>query len=195
MRSSIRAQPPELRTERLLLRRWRPADLGYFAAMNADSDVMRFFVRPLSREESDASARRLIGYCGEGLGPWCLEVPGKAPFIGFAGAWPTRSELPFAPAVEIGWRLDKTYWGRGYATEASRAALKDAFDRSDMDEVVAYEAATNAPSIGVMRSIAMIRDTEADFDHPHFPADDPNRRFVLFRLSREVFTRSKQAAA
>jgi RimJ/RimL family protein N-acetyltransferase len=195
MSISIRAQPPELRTGRLLLRRWRPADLDYFAAMNADSDVMRFFVRPLSREESDASAHRLIGYCDEGLGPWSLEVPGEAPFIGFAGAWPTRSELPFAPAVEIGWRLDKAYWGRGYATEASRAALKDAFERSDMDEIVAYAAAANAPSIRVMRSIGMRRDTEADFNHPHFPADDPNRRFVLFRLSREAFASFRQAAA
>jgi RimJ/RimL family protein N-acetyltransferase len=64
-----------------------------------------------------------------------------------------------------------------------------------MDEIVAYAAAANAPSIGVMRSIGMRRDMEADFNHPHVPADDPNRRFVLFRLSREAFASFRQAAA
>ncbi len=195
MASSRDPQPQELRTERLLLRRWRPADLDPFAALNADPDVMRFFVRPLAREESDAAARRLIGFSDAGLGPWALEVPGKAPFIGFAGAWPTRSELPFAPAIEIGWRLDKAYWGRGYATEAASAALEDAFARSDPDEIVAYAAEGNAPSIGVMRGIGMVRDTEADLDHPHFPAVSPNLHFVLFGIAREAFANSRPAAA
>ncbi|HEX8165239.1 MAG TPA: GNAT family N-acetyltransferase [Beijerinckiaceae bacterium] len=181
-------RPPEvLRTARLVLRPWREADLAPFRAMNADPQVMRFFARPLSGDESDVVARRLMGFFDEGLGPWAVEVPGEAPFIGFVGAWPTRAELPFAPAVEVGWRLARPWWGRGYAPEAARAALEDAFARFDLDEVVAYAAAANAPSLAVMRRIGMRQDREGGFDHPRYPEDDPNRRSVLFRLSREAF--------
>ena len=184
--------PPEsLRTERLLLRPWRDADLAPFRAMNADSEVMRFFARPLPGDESDAVARRLMEFFDQGLGPWAVEVPGEAPFIGFVGAWPTREELPFAPAVEIGWRLARSYWGRGYAPEAARAALDDAFARFNLDEIVAYAAAANAPSITLMRRIGMVQDAGGGFDHPRYPEDHPNRRSVLFRLSRDAFLRGR----
>jgi ribosomal-protein-alanine N-acetyltransferase len=183
--------PDSLRTARLLLRPWRDADLAPFRAMNADPEVMRFFAKPLSGDESDAVARRLMGFFDEGLGPWAVEVPGEAPFIGFVGAWRTRAELPFAPAVEVGWRLARPFWGRGYAPEAARAALADAFARLDLDEVVAYAAAANAPSIAVMRRLGMAEDAAGGFDHPGFPEADPNRRSVLFRLSRDAFLRGR----
>jgi RimJ/RimL family protein N-acetyltransferase len=134
-----------------------------------------------------------MGFFDQGLGPWAVEVPGEAPFIGFVGAWSTREELPFAPAVEIGWRLARPYWGRGYAPEAALAALEDAFARFDLDEIVAYAAAANAPSIAVMRRIGMVQDAGGGFDHPRFPEGDPNRRSVLFRLSREAFLRGGRA--
>src|SRR6185312_10270137 len=117
-----------LRTPRLLLRPWRDADLAPFAALNADPRVMEFFPRPLDRAESDALAARIrTGLAGREFGLWAVEVPGVAEFIGFVGLSETRFEADFTPCVEVGWRLAHEHWGRGYATEAARAALEFGF--------------------------------------------------------------------
>lgn len=126
-----------LRTQRLLLRRWRQTDREPFARMNADPEVMRYFVRPLDREESDAFAERTDRQFDErGYGLWAVEIPGLAAFAGYVGLWYQDFPAPFTPAVEIGWRLDRPYWGQGYATEAARAALRDGFERVGLQEIL-----------------------------------------------------------
>lgn len=180
-----RTCPDEIRTPRLLLRRWREADLAPFRALNADPEVMRFFARPLEARESDKVAVRLSGFFDSaGVGPWAVELPGLSPFIGFVGCWPTRPQLPFAPAIEVGWRLHKAGWGQGYAAEAASAAIADLFGRLGTEEVVAYTATANAPSIQVMRKLGMERDAAGDFEHPLVPAGHPMRPMVLYRLAR-----------
>jgi RimJ/RimL family protein N-acetyltransferase len=120
----------ELRTERLLLRHWRPADRDGFAAMNADPRVMEHFPALLSREESDARVERIETHFQQhGFGLWAVEVPGFVPFAGFIGVNVPPFEAHFTPCVEIGWRLAAEYWGHGYATEGARAALAFGFER------------------------------------------------------------------
>ncbi len=75
-------------------------------------------------------------------------------------------ELPFAPAVEIGWRLHPDYWGHGYATEAAAASLRFGFDEAGLDEIVAFTTTLNTRSQAVMARIGMERDLDGDFDHP-----------------------------
>ena len=186
-------QPPEIRTARLVLRRWRDSDLAPFRAMNADPEVMRYFARPQTADESDATAWRIMQHFDDGLGQWAVEVPGEAAFIGFVGCWHVRPDLPFAPAIEVGWRLARPFWRRGYATEAALAALHDVFERVGPDEIVAYAAAGNEPSIAVMRRLDMKRDAAADFELETIPQGHPNRPHILFRLSRDAF-RARQAA-
>ena len=180
--------PDEIRTERLILRRWREEDLPLYARLNADEHVMRFFFKTRSREESDTEARWLDErFSLDGFGPWAVEAPGLASFIGFVGCWRIVRELPFTPAVEIGWRLDQPYWGNGYAVEAARVALRDAFDRTDLAQIVAYTAQQNEPSRRVMQKLGMAHDRAADFDHPAVPEGHPLRRSVLYRISRQAF--------
>jgi ribosomal-protein-alanine N-acetyltransferase len=180
--------PDEIRTERLILRRWREEDLPLYARLNADEHVMRFFPKTRSREESDAEARWLNERFGlDGFGPWTVEAPGVASFIGFVGAWRVVRDLPFTPAVEIGWRLDQPYWGQGYAVEAAKASLRDVFARTDVPEIVAYTAQPNRPSRRVMEKLGMTYDAAADFDHPAVPERHPLRRHVLYRISRLAF--------
>jgi ribosomal-protein-alanine N-acetyltransferase len=177
--------PEEIRTERLILRRWREEDLPLYARLNADEQVMRFFFKTRSREESDTEARWLDErFALDGFGPWAVEAPGVAAFIGFVGCWRIVRELPFTPAAEIGWRLDRPYWGKGYAPEAAKAALQDVFGRTDLSEIVAYTAMQNEPSRRVMEKLGMRYDEAGDFDHPAVPAGHPLQRHVLYRLSR-----------
>lgn len=173
-----------LRTDRLILRPWREDDFTPFAAMSADPKVMEHFPSTLTREESDAVAARLKAHIDtHGFGFWALEVPGVAPFIGFAGLQHVSFNAPFVPAVEIGWRLAPQYWGVGYASEAARAALAHGFGPLGLSEIVSFTIPANTRSQAVMRRIGMTRDEQGDFAHPRVPEGHSMRRHVLYRIS------------
>ncbi len=171
-----------LQTDRLTLRRWRTEDRDPFARMNADPEVMRYLIRPLSHEESDGLIDRAERQFEEkGFGLWAVEVASSRSFIGYVGLWVPSFEAHFTPAVEVGWRLDQPYWGHGYATEAARAAIADGFERIRLKEIVSFTIPVNMRSIAVMERLGMTRDPDDDFDHPHLPEGHPYRRHVLYR--------------
>src|SRR5215470_17360821 len=143
-----------IRTERLVLRRWRDSDRAPFAALNADPRVMEFFPALLSRGESDAFVDRIEGHFGEhGFGLWAIEAPGLADFAGYVGLWTARFEAPFTPAVEIGWRLAAEHWGRGFAPEGARAALRFGFEDAGLAEIVSFTVPANTRSRRVMEKL------------------------------------------
>ncbi len=183
-------RPAELRTGRLLLRRWRTADRAPFAALNADPVVMEHFTGTLSRAASDAMVDRIEDHFARtGWGLWAVEVPGVAPFIGFTGLWPPGYRLPWDlgdGVVEIGWRLAAAHWGRGYAPEAAVAALRFGFDRLGLDEIVSFTVPQNRNSRRVMEKVGLRPDPDRDFDHPNVdPAVHPaNVHHVLYAAER-----------
>ena len=175
----------DMETERLLLRQWRDEDRGPFAALNADPDVMAFFPRLLSPEESDATLDRLrAGIADRGSGFWAVELRDRGPLVGFAGLHEVRDDYHFTPAHEIGWRLARDHWGHGYATEAGAAALAFGFEEVGLDEIVAFAVADNARSRRVMERLGMSYDPLDDFEHVAFPKGHPYRRHVLYRKRR-----------
>lgn len=175
----------ELRTERLLLRRWREADRAEFAALNADPVVMEHFAGPLTAVESDAFIDRAEAeFEARDYGRWAVERLDTGQFIGFVGLSPVLFEAPFTPAVELGYRLAREHWDQGFATEASRAALGHGFERVGLDEIVAFTATTNQRSMRVMERLGMTHDPADDFDHPRVPAGHRLQRHVLYRLRR-----------
>jgi RimJ/RimL family protein N-acetyltransferase len=174
---------PQLRTERTVLRRWRSTDLEPLARINADPGVMEFFPRTLARHESAALIARFeTGFVQRGYGLWALEIPGRASLAGFVGLSPVERDLPFAPAVEVGWRLARVHWGKGFATEAARAAVRFAFEELELRSLVSFTAAGNERSRRVMERLGMTRRREEDFEHPQLPGGDPLARHVLYRL-------------
>jgi len=175
---------PQLRTERLLLRRWRATDLEPFAAINADPVVMEHFPAPLSRADSAALIER-IERCFEdrGYGLWAVELPASATFAGFVGLAPVDIEVAFAPAVEVGWRLARTFWGRGIATEGAAAAIAFGLDELGLPGLVAYTAEGNLRSRRVMERLGMRRDPTEDFAHPKLAVGDPLAAHVLYRIN------------
>jgi ribosomal-protein-alanine N-acetyltransferase len=175
-----------LRTERLLVRRWRPEDRAPFAELNADPEVMEHFPSVLTRQESDALLDRIESRMAEdGFGFWALEAAGSGEFVGFTGMAMTRFDAHFTPAPEIGWRLGRAAWGKGYAREAARAVLAYGFTELGLDEIVSFTVPGNVRSQAVMRRIGMVHDPEGDFEHPFVPEGHPLRRHVLYRLTAE----------
>jgi RimJ/RimL family protein N-acetyltransferase len=153
-------------TDRLRLRGWRDSDRDAFAAHNADPEVSRDLGGPLDRAESDAKLDRYmatfeqVGFCR-----WLVEDL-NAQFLGYAGVMPSRSGHPLGHHFDIGWRLVRPAWGRGYATEAAKASLRDAFERAHLREVLAYTSADNIRSQAVIKRLNMQRAPSRDYSEP-----------------------------
>ncbi len=172
-----------LRTDRLIMRRWRDADRDPFAVLNADPEVMRYFPASLDRGTSDAMVDRIEElFQQQGFGLWALEVAGTAEFIGFTGLNPMPAGVPGAGGMEVGWRLARHAWHHGYATEAAAAAAGVAFEGAGLAEIWSMTAVLNEPSQAVMRRLGMT--LHARFDHPGVEAGNPLRPHVAYRLLR-----------
>lgn len=178
----------ELRTPRLLLRQWKESDTEAYAAMNADPAVRKYFPSVLSARETDAEIGRIKGGVTQrGWGMWAVEVAGVTPFIGFVGLSPPLFPAPWQPAVEIGWRLAKSAWGQGFATEAAEASLYFAFEQLHLPFVIALSVRTNRPSHAVMDRIGMSRWHGMEFDHPRVPTDWPLKEHIVHRIDAHTW--------
>ncbi|MFH6786017.1 MULTISPECIES: GNAT family N-acetyltransferase [Methylobacterium] len=188
--------PSSLSGDGFSLRRWRLSDDAPFAALCADPEVMRYFPSPKTARESQTEARALARRFEEdGFGPWAVEAPEG--FCGFVGCWRPARPLPLGALigqetglartglVEIGWRLARPAWGRGFAIRGARLALADAFARCALTEIVAYTAEVNAPSRRVMERLGM--SEVGGFDHPALAEGHPLRPHRLYRLAAADF--------
>src|SRR5687767_824116 len=119
------AFPELVTTDRLVLRRWRaPEHTPALAAVNAEPRAVRFLNAgvPYTREESAAQSERFAAHWAtHGFGLWAVEAEGTV--VGFTGVCHPGWFPAYSHEIEAGWRLHPSVWGRGYATEAGRAAL------------------------------------------------------------------------
>ena len=150
-------------TPRLLLRHWRSDDLDGLAAINAQPEVMRYIHdgRTLDRA---ATAERLATYRRHwdehGLGLYVVEIKETGELAGFTGL-AVPSFLPeIMPAVEIGWRLGRAYWGRGLATEAARAVVAHSRAELGLRRLVSIHIVGNEASARVMVKLGMSLERE-----------------------------------
>ncbi len=177
---------PELRTARLRLRRWNDDDLEPFARLNGDPEVMAHFPATLDPVQSGVLAALADqGLADRRYGLWAVEVVDVVGFAGFLGLSSPTWDAVFTPCVEIGWRLDRPWWGRGYATEGAQEVLRYAFEDLGLDEVVSFTSLTNVRSARVMARLGMVRDRAEDFDHPNIDAGHPLARHMLCRIDRD----------
>lgn len=184
----------KLESARLVLRQWHDDDLQAFAEMCADPQVMRYFPAPLTRLEAAALIGRIRGHFNEyGYGLWALERMDSGAFIGLTGLLNVNFDAPFAPAVEISWRLARRHWGQGFASEAAWTCLRCAFAQLRLDEVVSFTTQDNVPSQKVMQAIGMVQDEAGSFEHPRLPEGHPLRPHVLYRIDRPRWERTLHA--
>jgi RimJ/RimL family protein N-acetyltransferase len=152
-----------IKTARTILRPWREADAPAFAALHADSEVMKDVGGPLTRPQSDDKLDRYrAAFAKYGFARWAVEdLDGH--FLGYTGVMPIPVQFPTAPGFEIGWRFVRSAWGRGLASEAAAAALRDAFARTVLKEILSFAAHDNIRSHAVMRRLHLRRHQERDF--------------------------------
>ncbi|MFJ5550282.1 GNAT family N-acetyltransferase [Streptomyces sp. NPDC093225] len=148
----------EILTPRLRLRRWEDDDLVPMAEIHADPEVMRWVGdgRPRNLEETaDAIERWEEEWDEEGFGLFAVELLGSGELAGFAGLSVPHFLPEVLPAVEIGWRLGRPFWGQGYASEAAHASLEFALQDRGLDRVVSICRPQNQASENVMRKLGM----------------------------------------
>lgn len=194
LRGSVRAamtSAPRLITERLILRGWRESDRAPYAQLNADPQAREFFPEPATAAQSDAQLAVFDDHFAQHrFGMWAVELRDGGELIGFNGMDLATYDAPFAPAIELAWRLARPAWGHGYATEAALEVLRFGFNELGLEEVVAVTAPANLRSRAVMERIGMTRDPREDFDHPDIAEGHPLRRHVLHRLRADEWRRS-----
>lgn len=179
-----------LETKRLILRQWTEDDFLPFSRISGDKEVMELSPGPLTEEESNGMAHRIQSLIHErGWGFWAIEIPNGEKFIGFVGLHIPKESFPFSPCVEIGWRLAKSHWGKGYATEAARESLRFAFTNLDLDEVVSFTTLANTRSRAVMQRIGMV-NTGNNFMHPDIESSHPRCGHVLYKITRSEWANS-----
>lgn len=157
-------------TDRLLLRRPRLDDAEVFAAINADPEVARFvsYSGPMVRPESDLMLRKMIDHWDDhGFGLWMADVRASGELAGFVGLAHPGTLPALAQDVEVGWRLGRTHWGQGLATEGGAAAVRVAFDELGVSRLVCIIDAENERSLGVARKLGFT--FWRAMDHPRWP--------------------------
>ncbi len=152
-------------SKRLGLRNWKKEDIIPFIEMCQDFDVMRFFPKTLSQTEAEQFIQRMQSHFNQfGFCYFAIEEIDTKEFIGFTGLLHQNYESPFTPCIDIGWRLKKSAWGKGFATEAAKATLDFAKNHINSNEIYSIAPKINSSSISVMKKIGM--QYHSTFQHP-----------------------------
>ena len=169
-------------SQRLGFRNWKEEDLHAFAKINADTDVMEHFPKPLSLAESKAFLLRLQEHFDQyGYTYFATEILETGELIGFIGLAYQDFSASFTPATDIGWRLAKDYWGRGYATEGALRCLELAFEQLRLKTVIATCPQSNLQSESVMKKIGMT--PMGTFNHPALKEYIDIKKCIWYQIS------------
>lgn len=170
-------------SERLGFKRWQDINRNRFYDMSENEDVMRYFPKLLTKNQADQLIDRFETHMDDkGYTMWAVERKEDEAFIGFIGLLEITMEIEGKGSAEIGWRLDKKFWKKGYATEGAEACLTYAFGPLNMKQVYSFTASINKPSEILMKRIGMIKVGE--FDHPKLEKGSSLERHVLYKINR-----------
>jgi RimJ/RimL family protein N-acetyltransferase len=176
-----------IETKRLILRQWDNEDIPVLAAINQDPKVMEHFPALKTYEETTRFVHANIELHKNGQ--YCIyavEIKDLNDLIGFVGLVQVDIKLPFAPAVEILWRIGSQYWDQGYATEAAMAVRDYAFEVLGLSELVTFTVPANSRSIKLMERLGFIHEPAFDFNHPNIPIEHKLSKHVFYRLKKAI---------
>ena len=168
---------PTLETERLTLRPFREADVPAFFELSQDPDVVRYVGErhvPTRQETWRAIAGWLGHWAMRGYGQWAIEERSGGRLIGRTGIINPADW----PGSEVGYLLGRAWWGRGYATEAARAAMDWGFEQVGFDDLLSLIDPANAASIAVATRLGELPRGDVDlFGH----------RVLIYGISRTTW--------
>lgn len=180
-----------IETERLSLCGWTEAEREPFLGMCADPEVMHDYGGAWDRAYANEKFERYVAaHQRDGFGKWAIRRKSDAAFLGWCGVSPIWPTLAPAPGLEIGWRLVRSAWGAGYATEAARASLADIFARTDAAEVISFTSPSNKRSLAVMVRLGLTRAESRDFlfedGNPGLVFVAPQTRYARATMERNM---------
>ena len=148
-------------TERLILGPWEFKDWRAFEPIATDPEVMRYITRGIPWTEAQIQAwvaKQVDLYRDRGFCRWKITDASSGEMLGFCGPGMWRDQ----PDPEIGWWLKRSHWGRGLATEAARAALRDAFEHRGIQRLISVATPENVASIAIMKKLGLAFDAELE---------------------------------
>lgn len=170
-------------SERIGFRNWNNDDLPKMATINADPEVMQYFPSLQNESQTEAFIERMKAQLEQkGFTYFAAELLDTGEFIGFIGLSVPTFTADFTPCIDMGWRLDKKYWNKGYATEGAQRCLEYAFTVLQLEEVVAICPEVNKPSENVMKKIGMMR--MYSFSHPLLQDNERLKSCVLYKITK-----------
>lgn len=187
------ASPSFLETDRLVLRPATAADAPDLLALDNDPAVMRYINggRPTSAEHiRDRTLPRLLhDHAGTGTrGYWIAQEKDTGAFLGWFELRPLTDHDP--AVVELGYRLNRAAWGRGYATEGARALVDKGFTDLGVQRVTANTMAVNTGSRRVMEKAGLTFLRAYTEDWPE-AIEGSEHGEVEYELTREAWTRGR----
>lgn len=172
-------------SERLGFRNWHDADLSKMALINADVEVMEYFQNTQSLEQTqDFMTRMNNQFIDNGYCYFAVDRLETKEFIGFIGVSHQSYEADFTPCIDIGWRLDKKYWGNGFATEGAKRVLSYAFDELKLDKILSIAPVVNLASESVMKKIGMQK--VKTFEHALLKNNKRLKECVLYEINNSM---------
>jgi RimJ/RimL family protein N-acetyltransferase len=168
-------------SKRLGFRLWQESDIAQMIKINADSDVMEFF--PFIHDENSTKSfivRMNEQYLKKNYCYFAVDTLVDSKFIGFIGLSEQTLENNSPSFVDIGWRLSKEAWNKGYATEGALVNIEYAFNKLNIKTVFSIAPEINLPSIHVMKKIGMKKNSS--FIHPQLLFDNRLKNCVMYSI-------------
>ncbi len=173
------------KSQRLGFRNWTFNDLEPLTQINNDDDVMEFFpFKPSKQDTMDFIKRMQVMQKEKRFCYFAVETIENKEFIGFIGLCEQTYLEELEAFVDIGWRLKKGSWGKGYATEGAKACLDFGFNQIGLEKIYSVAPEINTKSEHVMKKIGMQRIRT--FEHPKLLDDERLKTCVLYQLLKST---------
>ena len=169
-------------TDHLYLRQWIEEDLTEYAKITSNKEIMRYFPKLLSREESDLAVQKFQNLLIQrDWGFWAVEEKESGKFLGYAGLHSPSTTFSFSPCVEIAWRMHEESWNKTYILESGKVILDHALNELKMEEIVYFSSVLNKRAEAFVSSLGMLKQQET-FSHPFVAKEHPLSEHYLYKI-------------
>jgi len=169
------------KSERLGFRNWIHEDFDEFAKLNSDEEVMEFFPNTLTTDEVKVLFKKLKSHFSEnGFTYYATDILATSEFIGMIGLASQQYKSKYTPAIDIGWRLKRKAWGKGFATEGAKRCLAYGFNNLGIKKIISVCTTNNTKSEHVMKKIGMYK--KGEFNHPELSKHPELEKHLCYEI-------------